>query len=117
MCEKYNGWANYETWAMELWNSNESGTDATINDGVYELVKNMQEDGEDDIDILTAAAHHVEELSQMFWKDAFDERNFNASYGPISDYVNSSWAMVNWHEIARHRVDAALEQLKEEADE
>lgn len=48
MCEKYNGWTNYETWNVKLWQDND-GIDSywieRAEDGLsdYDLAQKMKE--------------------------------------------------------------------------
>jgi hypothetical protein len=78
--EKYNGWANYETWNVALWYNN----DETIYDMIYEMIKHKQPD-----DLTESAAREV-------IIDAFS--NFDLKQTP--DDVKLSSKEINWNEIA-----------------
>jgi hypothetical protein len=90
--EGYNGWTNYETWAVKLWMDNDEGS--------YRLFKEMAE-------------NHVIE----FEKDAAPWRLADAIKDEIScsapdlgasmyaDLLGSALDNVNWREIAESLIE------------
>jgi hypothetical protein len=45
MDEKYNGWTNYETWCVNLWLTNDQGTDSMMREWAQEAYDNAEENG------------------------------------------------------------------------
>lgn len=94
MCEKYNGWSNYETWNAKLWIDND---EYYANVKVPELVEFA--DG-DTYDLARALEEYfVEE----FYNDSVVE-NLPAA----SDLLGAAVCSINWYEIAENIIaDAA----------
>ena len=76
--ERYNGWANYETWNVALWYNN----DEAIYDAIFDAIKHN--------DIVTA--DEAREIIQ----DVFLSYNMTAT----PDEVKITDAKINWGEIA-----------------
>lgn len=99
----YNGWTNYETWLVNLWLSNDKGTEVAVREMTEEAVR---EEGEQ-----TSAAHR---LSDQL-RDFVDEMCEAPDNGLISDLINASLGRVDWREIAEHYV--ADVEVEHESDE
>lgn len=86
----YNGWSNYETWAVKLWLDNDQGTQELMQDmarherTAYKLadaLKDMIEDNTPDLgasmyaDLLNAALSEVDyrEIAENILEDMEDE--------------------------------------------
>jgi hypothetical protein len=100
--QTYNGWTNYETWAVNLWLDNDEGTqdywleqagiilancDNDARDATYELAASLQEDLED----LEMWGVHLPN-------------------GPHSDLLAHALGMVDWREIASYMIEVALDE-------
>ena len=95
--KEYNGWTNYETWAVKLWMDNEQGTQEHFD----ELAdRHLKRNGEDNLHLLADAlkAAHEEALPEV--------RGFAA------DLLNAAMSEVNWHEIANSLVEDAKERVE-----
>jgi len=110
MGSDYNGWQNYETWAVNLWLENDQGT--------YEYWREMAREVWRDAeatDILTrvqVARHGF----AMRLKDEIEETHPCPDAGLYTDLLNAALSEVNWHEVA----DSFLVDIAEpesEADE
>ena len=84
--EKYNGWENYATWAVNLWLSND--------EGLYRNVCGIVEDAEDEAEAEERIKGYVEELEELSKeKEAGDE--LKSMFEDIG-----SMGRVDWGEIA-----------------
>ncbi len=91
--EKYNGWTNYETWAVDLWLTNDESAYMTAR----EIVKAGTELENDENDVVTLA------LKNWVEDNVPDLPGFNENQFPMglfSDLINASLCEVNWFEIA-----------------
>jgi hypothetical protein len=92
--KQYNGWSNYETWAVKLWIDNDEGSQEYWNERASE-------------------AKDVYSLSQELQTE--HEENTPAVTGVYADLLNASLSEVNWHEIAEAlREDAGVEEEEED---
>ena len=76
----YNGWANYETWLVNVW----------------EFTNYFLE---------TALDQEMSEVSAEWCQDLFDEMvdsDMPSRNGIISDMVNASISEIDWRDIADH---------------
>jgi hypothetical protein len=79
--KKYNGWANYETWCINLW---------LTNDGDSYLVE-LAENYDKVYEFADAIKDYVEELREGILTNS-------ATF--VDDLINASLAEVNYYEIA-----------------
>ncbi len=91
--QTYNGWTNYQTWVVNLWMTNDSGS--------YEHLQSMARDCLTHLEDNVSDA--VWELSKRLEED-HDEFMPEVT-GVYADLLTHSLGMVNWHEIARHVID------------
>lgn len=84
---------------MNLWNDNEEGVVETLEAELLDMYKNKINDEPED-HILYDFSKYMESYCWEVWLGEFSSYNFNKSTGPIYDFVNSSWKMINWYEIA-----------------
>lgn len=89
---KYNGWTNYETWAVKLWMDNDEGEynywkEYAIDKGRADLASVLKE-------------YHEDQASEMFCL---------ATGTLYHDLMTAALGSVNWYEIA----DTFLEELED----
>lgn len=93
MTEKtYNGWANYETWLVNLWLDNDSGTYDYWRERAEEACKYADDEDE--------ATETLREWLESEVTESVTEGI--ASSGLAGDLINSALCEVDWHEIAAH---------------
>ena len=100
----YNGWTNYETWVVNLWIDNEQGSQDFIRETAKEIYAEAK-----------ATDSWTREESVRFclsdWlRDWYDE-NLPEMPGVYGDLLGGALGAVNWDEIARHHIDAILEEV------
>ena len=120
MCEKYNGWHNYETWNMNLWLTNDSSFYEIAEERIEEIAKdesiNEEYSNIDKMDVSYKVSQWLEEYANAMWMEDFQSCNFNHSYGPLGDIANAAWNQIQCYDIAEHLVDDWLANNKEVAD-
>ncbi len=110
----YNGWTNYETWAVALWIDNDQYTQTYWQNAAKEAWD--QADDKDPNPYLDRSAN-----AQTLLADALKSEHdtdsehpvFEAAQGSVyADLLNAALSEVNWHEIA----DSLLRDLAEQAE-
>ena len=92
----YNGWTNYETWCMQLHMDNDESLQRCFERAAVEAVRDVGVG-----DAVPVLADRLEE----WHKDAMPEVT-----GVFADLLNAAMSEVNWHEIARHYIEAVQEE-------
>ena len=98
--KKYNGWTNYETWCVNLWMSNDQGSDEYYRETAEETYKQSSADGS-----FTRAERATLGLMHSLkyeFEDAWPE--LGASLW--GDLLNAAMFKVDWYEIANHYIVA-----------
>ena len=104
----YNGWSNYETWAVKLWIDNEQGSsdywrEATL-DAWAHPVRNQFIDSDRDRAAIALADRLKDE------HDDSDHPVFAAANGSVyADLLNAALSEVDWREIADSMIADAIE--------
>ena len=83
----YQGWKNYETWAVALWLDNEEGSYNTAR----QIVKEGLKDGGHISEVANALKEFVEGQNPLS-----DQANL------FSDLLNAALSEVDWLEVAEH---------------
>lgn len=96
----YNGWSNYETWAVALWLNNDPGSQ----DGVHEAVRDAR--GMKSLNPRYEAMDSVRtHVRQTYLDGAEDEL-----VGMCSDLFGAAVQRIDWYELA----DSFLSDLADE---
>ncbi|MBE9593292.1 MAG: hypothetical protein IMF19_07405 [Proteobacteria bacterium] len=96
--ERYNGWANYETWCVKLWIDNEESSYNYWLERAKEIL-------EEKVDVITLTlADELKEGHEEAMEDACI-----AEVGVFTDLLNSALGEVNWYEIAESILKEASE--------
>lgn len=101
----YNGWTNYETWAVNLHLDNEEGT--------YLLVRRMARDA-------IREGRRTGETGRRILADALKELHESEApslpLGVYSDLLGAALDRVNWYEIADHHLADETDETEEEEE-
>ncbi len=114
---KYNGWTNYETWAVKLWIDNEQSS--------YRSWQSIAQDIWDDS--IADRSYKGQTREQAFTydlakrlKDEHEENAPTSEANVYSDLMNAALSEVNWYEIAEHYledIDRTEDEEESEDDE
>lgn len=85
----YSGWTNYETWCVNLWLTNEQGTEEELQRIVHDRPINSMVGS---IDVSTA-------MKADLLKDWVQEAMPDLGATMFTDLLGSALEMVNWREI------------------
>jgi hypothetical protein len=99
----YNGWTNYETWCVNLWIDNSAGDQDYWHDRAKWCIRHHHS-ADDNLD---ARCELAEELRATF-DEKYDEQK--PDNGVLADLLRAALSEVNWHEIARHYIEAIEEE-------
>jgi hypothetical protein len=94
----YNGWTNYETWAANLWLTNDEGGYNWLVEAAEECVKDADGDKDD-------AAQDLASRIESFHDDFYPEVS-----GLFADLLRSAFDAIDWREIA----DSAVAEVEYE---
>jgi hypothetical protein len=106
----YQGWTNYETWAVKLWMDNDAGSYEYWRETTQSVVA---ECGDKSPNEFADKAQNERIMLAALLKDAHEEgaEQFMGDQSSVyADLMNAALGSVNWHEIA----DSLLETHREE---
>ena len=92
----YNGWANWETWIVHCWLDN----DRRLYEHYREVAHTEISKNKKSATFKLSLALNLE----------FDSWMPELSAGPYLDLLNGAMREVNWHQIAKHLIEQALEE-------
>jgi len=95
----YNGWTNYETWAVKLWMDNDQGSDSYWCETAQEIYDEAEADRH-----FTREERATLNLSDRL-KDEHEEARPDLGASIWSDLLGAAMSEVNWHEIAEHYIE------------
>jgi hypothetical protein len=101
--KSYNGWSNYETWAVNLWLDNSEGDQELLREFAEQCIRDAELDGSD----RDHAAYECSRMIREYVEESMPELD-----GMFSDLLQSALSEVNWLEIAGHIVDDMLVELE-----
>lgn len=102
--KEYNGWTNYETWAVNLWMSNEQGSSeywASVADEI------SSPDSPEYIADADTQKHTLADRLKDEHEEALPELQ-----GFASDLLRAAFSEVDWREIAESLLSTAAENRK-----
>ena len=93
MCDKYNGWSNYQTWVFNLWFDDYFTEEA-------ELIYKDSTDANEAIHTLSGTMKMtVEELNPI------GGDTDSGAHGVYSDLMGHAIGMIDFYEVAEHYID------------
>lgn len=101
----YNGWANYETWLVILWMDNEQGSQEFFRGEAQRIYRSSRRAG-------CFTREERARIAFAEWLKDHWEENRPELPGAYGDLLGGALSAVNWDEIARHYIDAVLEEVK-----
>lgn len=111
MTEKYNGWANYETWAVHRWLSNEEPSYRYWTERAQEAWDNSPDD-ENVPKVWTREEAARFRLADQL-KEELGESMPDLGASLWSDLLTSAMQEVNWDEIAASLIEKADKEPEE----
>ena len=109
MSKDYNGWTNYETWLVQIWMDKDQGSQECFRERAKAAYANAIEmlSGPS---VVYATKYQSAVLTfadglRAYWCD----ESMPELPGIYGDLLGAALAEVNWFEIARHWIDAAVE--------
>jgi hypothetical protein len=105
--DTYEGWTNRETWALNLWLSNDQGLYEMTRERVADWLKRYEADAKDEHYAKVRAGEAVKEL----WEELTDPDEGLMSAENILAMVRDvgSEYRVDWDEIGRHWLEDVTE--------
>jgi hypothetical protein len=105
--DTYNGWTNRETWALNLWLSNNQGLYEMTRERVADWLERYKPDAETPV----YAARRAGEAVKEFWDEITDPDEGLMTAGNILSMVRDvgSEYRVDWDEIGRHWLEDVTE--------
>jgi len=116
MADTYNGWTNYETWAVKLWIDNEQSSQEYWTE---RTIAAWQESDDRQPNQFMNRSENARTLLAEWLKDEFEDAECNlletadASSSVFADLLGAALGRVDWREIA----DAMLRDMAENADD
>jgi hypothetical protein len=103
--QTYNGWTNYETWLVNLWMDNEQGSQEFFREQAREIYDEAEAKP-----YLTRDWVAIHRFADYLKEHHEENRPEMPTCGVYYDLLSGALSEVNWDEIARHYIDAIVEE-------
>lgn len=107
---QYNGWTNYETWAVNLWIDNDQGSQTYWHEQAKDTLESAYVPTGSDFTVAEVATQTLEDIIKNEHEESLPELT-----GFASDLLNAAMSEVNWREIASHLIAAVVEEQNYDA--
>ncbi len=101
--KKYNGYTNYETWAVSLWLDSDQATQEYWMEAAREEVTNASNDRNFENHIWTIEETRIFRLADRLKEEVTE--NLPEVEGMASDLLTSALGEVNWQEISENMLE------------
>lgn len=108
--KEYNGWYNYETWAVKLWMDEDSEYFTENAQAIYDAAKPSRS-----FTKLEQATLDLAESYKQHHEESVEHTLNGMQSGFIVDLLNAAMSEINWHEIAASILEG-IEQEEQEAN-
>ncbi len=105
---RYNGWKNYETWAVALWLDNEQGTHEAAREMARDTYENASERNR--VPVWTSEQYARYTLADSLKAWVTDDMMPDLGASLAADLLGAALSEVDWNEIAEHYLDDAKEE-------
>jgi hypothetical protein len=103
----YNGWTNYETWAVKLWMDNNEGSYRNGCEQAQQAWEDAEDDGDNDFTREERAVYLLEDRLKEEYEQAKDAilETAKMSASVWADMLGAALSEVNWREIAENMLE------------
>lgn len=114
---RYNGWHNYETWCVNLWMSNDAGSDEFYREMAQEVWNDSEQETRQDSTVLFTRDEVATRTLADRLKDSHEEQQSELTgvSGVFADLLTAALGEVNWYEIAEHYISDVDKSVESEA--
>jgi hypothetical protein len=104
--QEYNGWTNYETWCVNLWMSNDQGSDEYYRESAQQTYNDSVEENRlGGSALFTRDEVATRNLADSLKNEHEERQNeLTGVSGVFADLLSAALSEVNWYEIAEHYI-------------
>lgn len=105
MSKEYNGWTNYETWAVNLYMDNDQPQERYWSEETRECFGQAKAEGPftKAENAAFALQERIKEAHESAAEDMLQAAKYE--YGPLADLLRGALSEVNWREIAKSWIE------------
>jgi hypothetical protein len=117
--QEYNGWTNYETWCVNLWMSNDAGSDEFFRETAQDVYNEAEKETRKDGSTLFTREEVATRVLADRLKDEHEERQSELTgvVDVFADLLGAALSEVDWYSIAEHYIDDVDKEDEESSEE